>query len=90
MSTDESWTLVVKKAVDYTDVDGTIRSIAPGKHRISAVRAQGVPTGEAELECWIVRENRGAAGETTHDVDAETVTAWQQSGAVDIGEPAQS
>lgn len=90
MNTDETWTLLVKKAVDYTDVDGTTRSISAGKHRITAVRAQGVPTGETELECWIIKESPGTDGEITHDVDAETVTAWQESGVIDIGEPAAS
>lgn len=88
MNAQESWTLLVKKPVEYTGIDGTTRSIAPGTHRITAVRAQGVPTGEAELECWIIRENRGAEGETKHDVDAETVAAWQDSSTVEIGEPA--
>ncbi len=88
MSSEESWVLLVKRAVEYTGVDGTTRSIAPGHHRITAVRATGVPTGETELECWIVREDRGPEGETAHDVDAETVKAWQESQAVEIGAPA--
>ncbi|WP_299392578.1 hypothetical protein [Pelagibius sp.] len=83
MDTSQSRILLVKKAVEYTDVEGRSRSIAPGKHRITAVWAQGVPTGETELECWIVAEE---GGETKHDVDAETVTAWQESHAVEIGE----
>lgn len=87
MSSDESWDLLVKRAVEYTGVDGTTRSIAPGNHRITAVWAKGVPTGEAELECWIVKENRGPEGETAHDVDAETVKSWQESQAVEIGAP---
>jgi len=88
VSANESWILQVKRAVEYTGIDGTTRSISPGKHRITAVRAKGVPTGEAELECWIIEENRGAEDETAHDVDAETVEAWQESRAVEIGEPA--
>lgn len=90
MNATESWILMVKEPVEYTGIDGTTRSISPGKHRITAVRAKGVPTGEAELECWIIKENRGIEGETDHDVDAETVTAWQESSAVEIGEPAPS
>ena len=87
MSSNESWNLLVKKAVEYTGIDGKSRSISPGMHRITAVRAKGVPTGEAELECWIVEENRGDEGNTAHDVDAETIVAWQESRAVEIGEP---
>ena len=83
MDTGKSRILLVKEAVEYTDVDGSSRSIAPGRHRITAVWATGVPTGESELECWIVAED---GGETRHDVDAETVKAWQESQAVEIGE----
>ncbi len=83
MDTSESRVLLVKETVEYTDVDGSSRSIAPGRHRITAVWATGVPTGETELECWIVAE---AGGETRHDVDAETVKGWQESRAIEIGE----
>ncbi len=83
VDTSQSRILLVKTAVEYTDVDGRSRSIAPGEHRITAVWAQGVPTGETELECWIVAEGDGG---TRHDVDAETVAAWQESRSVEIGE----
>ena len=74
MNANESWTLRVKKTIEYTSIDGTTKSISPGKHQITAIRAEGVPTGETELECWIVKEDRGAEGEIAHDVDAETVS----------------
>lgn len=90
MTTNESRSFRIKTTVEYTRVDGTTISIPPGEHRITAVRAKGVPTGESELECWIVNENRGAAGQMYHDVDAETVAAWQKSGAVEIGGRAAS
>jgi len=83
VDTSESRILLIKETVEYTDVDGSSRSIAPGRHRITAVWAKGVPTGETELECWIVAEDGGG---TKHDVDAETVKAWQESRAVEIGE----
>lgn len=83
MDIGESRVLLVKETVEYIDVDGSSRSIAPGRHRITAVWAKGVPTGETELECWIVAED---GGERQHDVDAETVKAWQESRAVEIGE----
>ncbi len=90
MKANENWTVRIKTTVEYTSVDGTTRSISPGEHRITAVRAKGVPTGETELECWIIKENKGTSRQTDHGVDAETVAAWQESGAVEIGEPAAS
>jgi len=75
----------VKTTVSYTCVEGTTKSIPPGEHWIEPVWAQHVPTGESELECWIVKENRGSAQETAHDVDAETVEDWQASGGAEFG-----
>ncbi len=89
MSADESWILRVNETVEYTSVDGSTKSIPPGEHRIRPVHAKGVPTSEAELECWIIDEAAGSAeAAAAHDVDAETVADWQDSGAVEIGEPA--
>lgn len=88
MNWDENRIFRVNQTVEYTTIDGTTESIAPGKHRARAVHASGVPTSEAELECWLIEENRGAEGETVHDVDAETVVRWQDTGAVEFREPA--
>lgn len=84
MNADSSWILRIHRPVEYTCVDGTTRSIAPGEHLATAVHAKGVPTGEAELECWLVTERNGA-GETEHDVDGETLVDWQRSGAAELG-----
>jgi hypothetical protein len=80
----------VNQIVEYTSIGGITESIAPGKHRAKAVHATGVPASEAELECWLIEENKGAEGEMVHDVDAETVAKWQDTGAVEIGESAPS
>lgn len=78
----------VNQIVEYTTISGTTKSIAPGKYQGKAVHASGVPASEAELECWLIEESKGAEGETVHDVDAETVAKWQDTGAVEIAEPA--
>ncbi len=49
------------------------------------VWAEHVPTGETELECWIIKEKKGTSQETDHDVDALTVADWQASGAAETG-----
>ena len=68
----------LSEASEITLAPGMIMTIEP-------VWAKHVPTGEAELECWLVKEKRGTAEETTHDVDAETVEDWQASGGAEIG-----
>ncbi|MEJ2122623.1 MAG: hypothetical protein P8Z76_18375 [Alphaproteobacteria bacterium] len=90
MNWDENSIFRVNQTVEYTTINGTTESISPGKHRARAVHARGVPTSEAELECWLIEENKGAEGEMVHDVDAETVAKWQDTGAVEIGESAPS
>ncbi len=85
MSAEEGRSLKVNTTVVYTTVGGTTKSIPPGEHWIVPVWAEHVPTGETELECWIITENRGTGQETDHDVDAETVADWQASGAAEMG-----
>jgi hypothetical protein len=87
VSWDENRIFRVNQIVEYTTIGGSTKSIAPGKHQARAVHARGVPTSEAELECWLIEETGGAEGETVHDVDAETVAKWQDTGAVEICEP---
>lgn len=82
MNPKEGRPFTVKTTVTYTDVDGSTKSIQPGAHWIVPVWAKDVPTGETELECWIVKENKGTEREVDHDVDAETVLDWQANDAV--------